>query len=499
MKGWRENALVGSVAAIVFITFTVQAIAAFFGIPILDGDADFFSPCIFDLATGRGFVHPFVFVIPNNPDRLCIWHGWLYPYLTALFSWSDSYQTINVSNMVLCIISFLISAAALFLISKKNRALAALLCLPIALLVLQQVGRPEVVVTGLVGSAAIALTKFVRRNGQITALAPLLGITAAASPSAGVSYAMLTAALSAIRSPTCKGFFYRTPSIGLISVITLMVSTLAFAPVGLTIWLNGIFTNAITQYVERKDAYSARLFMTYYGFNPKFPMLVIYLCLGFYIFYITIKNATGWRKSYLITFGFVLTIYIINMAIKLPETDYNFILLIPAIVFATAHFIETESLVARRLRYTAIGISAVAAVSLIYLNLTTLISLAGVTQPEFEAGINFLSRRLGMVETNLTFGVPLAEVVGYERVTVSADAHQASYIVSQQANSGTLMPRQIPGFRIIVNRFNEKPPGLFGIRIANTRKDWSYAIYCRNDVCPQMLELNEKGTPQGGD
>jgi hypothetical protein len=493
VTGWREKALVGAVAAIVFTTFTVQGIAAFFGIPILDGDATYFSPCIVDLATGRGLIHPFVSIIPNNPGRLCTWHGWLYPYLTALLPWSHSYQTIIVSNIALCIIFFLISATTLFLILKKSRALAALLCVPITLLVLEQVGRPELVVTGLVASAGIALTRFIRRNGETPVLAVLLGITATASPSAGASYAMLTTALSALRSRTYKEFFYRTLSAALISVLTVLAFTLFLAPVGLSIWLIGMYNNAVTRYLYINEIYNWGEFMRYYVFNVKFPMLISYLFLGVFVLYIVIKTTTGWRKSFLITLSLGLITYIYKVAIKSPEANYNFALLIPAIVFTSAHLIETESLfpqrpkytLTQRLKYTAISMSGIAAIALMYLNLTTFISLAGVTQPEFEAGMKFLSDRPGIVETSMAFGVPLAEVIGYKRVTVNPDAHQESYIVLQQANSGSLIPRQIPGFRIMVNRFIDKPPSLLGLRVANTRKDWSYAIYCRSDVCQQ--------------
>lgn len=481
MKGWREKALIGSVAVIVAITFIIRGTAAFFGIPILDGDATFFSPCIHNLATGVGFTHPFVEVIPNNPGKLCIWHGWLYPYLAALLPWSHSYQTIGVSNLVLCIFSLLASAIALFLISKNNRVLATLLCLPIALLVLHQVGRPELVVTGLVASAAIVLTTLSGKNAQRGLWGALLGITATASPSAGVSYALVTAGVSAIRSRTLKDFLLETSSVAVISILTLLVVTSLFAPISLEVWLNGILTNAKTQYVIREGSSA---FITYYFLNPSFPLLAIYLVLGFLVLQLNIRKVTEWRKSFLLFLFSVLTAYVSYMAIRLPEANYNFMLLIPAILFASAQLIEAEPVAAKWLRYATIGASGVAAIALIYLNLTTLISLTGVTQPEFAAGMKVLAGRPGAVRTDAAFSVPLAEVIGYKHVNTAGETLDASYIVLKQANSAASTPPHIPGFRIMVNRFIQNAPSLFGIKIANTRRDWSYAIYCRSDVCP---------------
>ena len=184
---------------------------------------------------------------------------------------------------------------------------------------------------------------------------------------------------------------------------------------------------------------------------------------------------------------FVLTVYIFYMAIRMPQRNYNFMLLIPAIVFAGAHLIETAPVAAKWLRYSAIGISGVAAIALIYGNVTTLISLTGVTEPEFEAGMKFLSSRPGIVLTSEAFRVPLAEVIGYKRVKFDPrsavnNGVDASYIVLKQANSGKLTPPQIPFFRIMVNRFAQNRPGLLSVKIANTRKDWGYAIYCRGDA-----------------
>jgi hypothetical protein len=492
MKDWLKKALIGSVSVIIAITFIVDGMAAFSGIPIPDGDAAAFYSCIFTFATTYKFTNPFI--------GLCIKHGWLYPYLTALFPWSKSYQTIGISNLIICMISFVISAVALSLISQKYRLLEVLLCLPIALLVRYQQGRPELVVTGLVAGAAIVLTSPIQRNEYRRVWwGALLGITAAASPSAGVSYAVLTVAVSAIRSPDSKEFLLETLSLGIISVLTLLGATLLFAPVSLEAWLIGIFTQAITDYVIPNRTLNVipngtlnvipngtlSDFLKYYVFNPGFPALVIYLLLGVAVMYKNIKINSGWRQLLLMASFFVLTVYIFYMAIRMPQRNYNFMLLIPAIVFAGAHLIETAPVAAKWLRYGTIGISGVAAIALIYGNVTMLISLTGVTEPQFEAGMKFLSSRPGIVQTSMAFGVPLAEVIGYKRVKVRSAVNNgldASYIVLKQANSGKLTPPQIPFFRIMVNRFAQNIPGLLGVKIANTRKDWGYAIYCRGDA-----------------
>jgi hypothetical protein len=486
MKDWLKKALIGSVAVIIAITFIVDGMAAFSGIPIADGDAAGFYLCIFTYATTYKFTNPF--------SGLCIQHGWLYPYLTALFPWSKSYQTIGISNLIICMISFVISAVALILISQKYRLLGVLLCLPIALLVWYQQGRPELVVTGLVAGAAIVLTNPIQRNEyRRVCWGALLGITAAASPSAGVSYAVLTVVVSAIRSPDSKEFLLETLSLGIISVLTLLGATLLFAPVNLEAWLSSIFTQAITYYVIPTGTLNVipsgmlSNFVEYYVFNTGFPVLGIYLLLGVIIMYKNIKINSGWRQLLLMASFFVLTVYIFYMAIRMPQRNYNFMLLIPAIVFAGAHLIETAPVAAKWLRYSAIGISGVAAIALIYGNVTTLISLTGVTEPEFEAGMKFLSSRPGIVLTSTAFRVPLAEIIGYERVKFDPrsavnNGVDASYIVLKQANSGKLTPPQIPFFRIMVNRFAQNRPGLLSVKIANTRKDWGYAIYCRGDA-----------------
>lgn len=478
-KGSSEKVLIAAVAALIVATFMMHWIAAFSGIPILDGDALYFSPCIYNDAIGIGFTHPFWEVIPNNPGKLCIWHGWLYPHLAALLPWSKSYQTIGVSNLVLCVLSFLLSAVAVFLISKKNHVIAVLLCLPITLLVLHQVGRPELVVTGLIASAGIVLATSAKGITQRVALGALLGITAAASPSAGVCYALVTAELSVIRSRNFKDFLHDTLSQAMISVLMLLVATSLFAPVRLGAWLNGITSNATTHIILRE---SSTTLLKYYVFNPGFPLLAIYFIPVAVAIHLSVRKVMGWRKCLLLWLFVAQIAYVFYTAVRIPEANYNFMILIPAVLFADAHFVTTEP-ASKWLRYAIISVSGVAAIALMYTNLTVFSSLTGITQPEFALGMKVLSGQTGLVRTDMAFGVPLAEVIGYKHVSVAPDTRDASYIVVKQANSSALIPPQIPGYKIMINRFQQDSPRLFGIKIGNTRKDWSYAIFCRSDIC----------------
>ena len=52
MTDGLRSALIWLIAAFIAVTFLIRIVAALHGIPILDGDANNFSPCIHNLALG---------------------------------------------------------------------------------------------------------------------------------------------------------------------------------------------------------------------------------------------------------------------------------------------------------------------------------------------------------------------------------------------------------------------------------------------------------------
>lgn len=480
MTNGFERVICGMAILLVCAAFVVRWHAAFVGIPILDGDATFFSPCIHNLAKGKGFTHPFVEVIANNPLKLCIWHGWLYPYLAALLPWSASYELINVSNLFLGYICFALAMSALYRVSERDWKATTALGLPLALLMLHQVGRPELIVTGLVAGVVLALSVSMRDNLRSIIWGILLGLTGTASPSAGVSYAIVTLLVSVLKSSTYKDFLRESISVGAIAFTTLLVVTASFAPVKLSVWLHGIFTNAQTQYISRSGTSDI---LKYYILNPSFPFLALYLVVGSLVLYDCWRRASDWKKTACLGLSAAIVVYVYYMAVRLPEANYNFALLVPAILFASAHIIARKTLYSKPMRRASLGLGAFGAVALTYVSMTTLISLEGTTEQRFTSGMKFLQSRTGRVQTAQAFAVPLAEVIGYDRVSINLSSSNVAYIVAKQANSSASMPARIPGFRVLIDRFDHKPPSFLGFKIANTRRDWSYAIYCRVGNC----------------
>ena len=456
--------------------------------PIPDGDAVFFLPCAVDLATGKGLTHPFYAVIPDNPARLCVWHGWFFPYLTALLPWSRSYATVGISLQLTGLACLGLAVWALLRVGRGTPQLAAVSCLPMTLLIQAQIGRPEPIVTGCAAGIALVVASGWPSLAKQIAWGALLGIIAVTSPAAGVAYAIVSVMLCVMMARSFAAAAIGAGLIATASLAVLLIATVALAPTPLTTWLWGIATNVRVQYVERTSAASL---IEYYVTSAHFPGLVVYLaCLAAAAVAI-VSGVSGWRRWGLLVLLLALFAFVYRMALRLPETSYNFLALTPVVVAVSLVLARSRGIMGPCLTGALVLQASVAAAGLAYQDASTLAALRGLGAQAFEQRIRAaLSSRPGVVAADPPLAVVISNALGPTRVQArlgTSIGARVDYLALHQANSAFAQPPSVPGFKLLTNGFGPAPR-LLGVKIGHTPKDWSYAIYCRASACPAGIE-----------
>jgi len=225
--------------------FLVHMAADINGASLSFDDDIWFQPIVLSFAETGRLIHPFMSPIRANDEGLLLWHGWLMPVVNGatqnLFGVDGGYASIKFSAHVLA--SLIFTGFAAFFVKVMGPVRASVI-LPILLCVfLYQVGRPEIVASGVLLAYLIIIDRRVDTYATflVSICIALLFVT---SPVLAVYISLFTAvsifSVGSIRTDnlrTIAGYLCLVPTF-------VFLTTFAFTDLVFTDWLAGIFQHA---------------------------------------------------------------------------------------------------------------------------------------------------------------------------------------------------------------------------------------------------------------
>jgi hypothetical protein len=472
LKRWAPPNLItflGWIAlAISLVAMCVQVSFAWIGLPIPDGDATYFLPVAMEMARGE-FAHPYWHPAGSENTQFN-WHGWLYPFALSILPTTKTAQTVVFSATLFGLISVL-PFLAFALLRRLAPAVAIALMLVVVNIALYQLGRPEGMVTFLIGIGLVWLA--LRKSPKITDLflCFVCALILVSQPVIGVAMLICLALYICHTSTGLPIMLLRGTLCCLGSILLAIILTMAFTPVPISSWLEGLQANAALT-TDRTDLLSLESFFAYWIANPKIPFAFLFLL----IFALLARSglATKTTYHYLISLFLLLLLiaFVILMGLRLPATIYNFIALIPLALAVFA--LKAEQYWFRQ--SFLFGLAGIATLSISHSAVQTATASNGVSIHQFQTKIAELEHCPVRVSSSLWPAA--AEAIGRDRLCRSS--RSCTVLVVPQANSGlSIAPSQMNGIALSHSYFRQDGPRFIGIPVGRTRKDYAFAVYGR--------------------
>lgn len=498
----RDNKLITQnkigVISITIIWLSISFFYLFFALnvwPPLDGDALSYIPPIFQYANNRKLVNsiwaPIKIFDPQGEGRL-VYHGFLYQMIVGSFVPSPTHRGIIFIIAILNIItlgclSFIfyrfISIAKIS--SFWKIAITGSALLSISTLIYGLIGRPDtfaILILSLLIGALITTDK--QRHWIFFGLA--IGILACSCTVAAILLSVAFIIYLSIRFNRKQLITYSLLSLVLTSAV--MSMCFLWYPYNLLDWIEGNykhFLSAVMSYWKR----SILLYWFIIPYSFLFGVIfIVALSCALYL-YSCFKSLIKIKWLFFCSI-FILLVLIYWFGIRVPTHSYNIRLFAPliyAVIIYSYVFWEGSNLGRQKYKKMLIRIGLLTIFILCAFGFLREIVLF---QENTKSGMsynkarylleNFRAHHKGLIM--LSSGLfTLTE--NYNNIVVSIvikeeiDKFNPDYIILQQVYLKTLFPPEIPGFMIIEDFYSKTVPRLFGIKIANVNRGYSFAIY----------------------
>jgi hypothetical protein len=337
-----------------------------------------------------------------------------------------------------------------------------------------QMGRPEVLATLWV-LLSLHLHLSLPPERSWAAGGVLLGLLGATHPMGGLVLGLLTALSFAARRPTPRALLLAAGALAA-SLATFAI-LLALSPFGLRETLAGTLRHAEITLAAR---HAGAALTPYWISNPgstfyALPYLLLVAGLGAR----AVARRISVRSPALFT-ALLLPLLAIawSTGVRTPELTYNLFLFAPAV------FAANLALASGRTIHQGAVLLAHGAAAAGYLRTLVLFGFFlahGVPLEEARDAFRRILPEHGRAGVTPSLWVLSEE---YERMIAWPAAYVdqltgAEVFVAQQNYSGRQTPPELPGFRLVENRFLRRPCEVLGVRLANTVPGYAYAVYRR--------------------
>jgi hypothetical protein len=483
---WKRIFWCGLFGVIVWLF--VQAASMY---PVLDGDSISFLPSALTFRQSGMLVNAIYSDAkiwdPAGIGRL-VHHGFMFQIVLGSVIPESTYASVRLALAALLSAGLLLSAR-LFrrALCPSNGAfgpwdvcLAGMAIMTVASVAGGFDGRPELLVmlTAVLAAELILLTKHQRSEWII---GPAMGLIAATSPVPAmlfISFFGIHVARHHIAKESVK---IMGLTLGIAAVVFMLLFLLY--PYPPQDWLMGMVTHS-HQLMARK---SHGNFARWWFLSPDCPLIgLVFLCGVFYVL-------LNWRQWYgqvrsktcfwlaILSVGAVLWAFVL----KSGERYYNLTPLTPLALGLLLRGFKALPQLKERRPWAATGLQMLIVLSLLGGTvgfLRPMILFPGflkhaVPYQEARSQLNRLrSKEQGRIGITSGF-FSLTE--DYSRIEVLGAEKSPRWIMLQQVNTRSSTPPELPGYRLVENRFSLVQPRILGVRLASSPRGYNYAVYER--------------------
>ncbi|HXO28205.1 MAG TPA: hypothetical protein VOA80_12725 [Thermoanaerobaculia bacterium] len=453
--------------------------------PVPSNDSSAFVPPAILFAAGQGLRDPLSSVSIRPGDDRYLQYPPLFPLAVGLLMREPNPQAAFAAIGALAGMDALLLAWLLGRIIRRqgrggpgSAALAGVLALLAAAtnLVGEQTGRPEVLAALWALLAAHAgLTLPPQRSWWI--IGPLMGLTGATHPMAGLLLGLLQATHLAARLPARRALV----AIGstAVSAAAVFLAALALSPFGIMDILAG-------------TAHHAQLAVLRGGSNAQLADYWVRATgATFYALPFLLLASSAAARALLqrrmppllsVIFALLLGAVIWYAGVRIPEHAYNLLLFAPGVFAANLHLLLSATGLERRLLIAATSVAhGLAAIG--FLRSVALFGIflgQGVSLAAARGEVSYwVSAARGKIAVTSSLWV-LSEDYRRLEILVGPAGPEVETVVLQQNYSGRLTPPELPGFTLRRNTFRPSACRVFGLLLANTVPGYSYGLYTRD-------------------
>jgi hypothetical protein len=479
---WLATALALGVLALIL---------AWHALPVYAGDAGCFMPAALNQAAGRGLVNDFYpRGDPTGANRM-VWHGFLVPLLYGHLLTKASYPALFVLQGLVAAAVLGLAAWWFALLMRARAADWRITLLGAAALagILPFLfnGRPEPFAALVMLAAAIGTTLVAPRH-RWWILGTALGLLATTQPGVAVLAAALTVACVAYVEPWRRALAMLAACAALALAVTLLLACTAF-PFGLRDWIAGLQHHGqiVLGKYHAKTTWHDRAQAWFWSHDD--PLIGMWYLAGAGLGSAWLwhaRRAAAWPLGFAAgALGFAAVAW--EIGIKAPTT-YNLFAFAPLLCGALLCLVADRLAAGpgrRRLATTALAVLGL----LPALALVRLLAVAAASQPvavgydSAKAELDALRATAPAVAiTDVAFSLCddqrgaqmlfMEDPRDYQRLTA------APVLVVAQDRRPNTAPDEIPGFRLVHDRF-APAPRLFGVRLASTPMGYGFAVYER--------------------
>lgn len=455
----------------------------------LDGDAVCFVPTALSLARHEGWQNPLyrpAEVADASAPKRFIWHGVVAPWLWAKFSSAATYAGVREGAIWVSWLGLVLLGIALV----RRQVRASLVGTVLTALTMAgsasyfwHSGRPESVAATVVAATLLLLPRRCSHLWMIIA-GMSLGVLAATTPAAAALLVpwVIIAVLYADLPVTQK-----LMGIALISLLSAGLAALLISSTGcsLTLWLKSMALHSKNVVWSRSDT----SLKPYWIAAPERPFLIgTVLCLTASL---GVARVVKLPADRMMRAGVVLCLVVFaalawKTTIKPSPCVYNLFPLLVVLAAVAAQSAMSAWDHARRLPALLLIIGLAFPIG-------GLVRQAVVLRVASQQGMTVQAarERLGadLAELKLThqpvgltnglFELHDGQVPGSPKFQMISDpdAPPAGVRLVQQANSGLRTPPAVPGFTLLLNRFDDTVPTVAGLPLARTTGSFTYALF----------------------
>lgn len=463
----------------------------------LAGDAACFVPVAQSLALGKGLVNqyysPPVPVDDKHPERF-VWHGVVAPWIWFVAAPSGDFEDIRTAGIVVSSIGCLIFGLLLLRATSD-------LCwqCSIALVVAGMLGasgyfvhngRPESVSCVIVCLGFWVLPK---TNSYVWSLVCgcFLGGVAATTPTSALLLVPLICIYQVFRCEHARQLCVNLAITGAVTVLSILV-------VIHVAWIEpGLWISAMKLHAEKVVwSRTGGSLITYWIKDAAIPLLALTvtvqaacLLLGLH-FWLQKPNRVRVKRFHKAVIFFAATVFICEVwtvVLKCPAMRYN---LLPSLVVLAVAAVSVSAVCVGRGRSILFALLCISFSP----GIIGFVRQFAVWKDAQSHSLTLREARkclvqdlnkLNVLNSEVRIHSNLFELVNSVRdngpdfkVTFDHETN-AKVLVLPQANTGLLVPPEVKGFYLAVNRYDGFLPRLFGVRLANTPGGYNYAVYLR--------------------
>lgn len=465
----------------------------------LAGDAVCFVPVAQSLMLGKGLVNqhysPPAPVDDKHPERF-IWHGVVAPMIWSMTSPSGDFEDIRTAGVVISSIGCLIFG---FLLLSVTSELCWQHSMPLVVAGMLGAsgyffhsGRPESVSCFILCIGLWTLSKTNSYRWSFVC-GCFLGAIAATTPTAALLLVPLVCVYQAFRCVYASQICINLAITGAVAALSILV-VINIAGVEPSLWISAMKLHSEKVIWSRTDG----SLITYWIKDTTIPLLALTVTIQLVCL---LAGLLSWLKKpdriqikhfhKLVVFfsAVVFSVEVWMFVFKCPPMRYN---LLPFLVVLAVAAVSVLALLKERARSFLFvllcisfspGIIGFARQFAVWENAQH----HSLTLREARKLLVQDIDKLNVLRSEVRINSNLFELAnsirdnGHDFQIAYGAETDANVLVLPQANTGLLIPPEVEGFELVVNRYNDVLPQLLGLRLANTPGGYNYAVYLRGN------------------